>query len=114
MSGFWKGLFKKITIHLYISTMFHPETDGSSERSNKTVIEAVRYYISVRQYDWSEYLIYVELAMNNSMNTTTGMTPTELLYGIALRLIPYPANTQSDFPAVVEFLERIDEAVALA
>jgi hypothetical protein len=47
------------------------------------------------------------------MNTTTGMTPTELLYGIALHLISYPANIQSDFPTVVEFLERIDEAVAL-
>jgi hypothetical protein len=39
------------------------------------------------------------------------MTPTELLYGTSLRLIPHPANTHSDFPAVVEFLERIDEAV---
>jgi hypothetical protein len=93
--------------------MFHPEMDGSSERSNKTVIEAVRHYVSVRQYDWSEYLIYIELAMNNSMNMTTGMIPTELLYGITLHLIPHPANTQSDFPAVIEFLERIDEAVTL-
>jgi hypothetical protein len=47
------------------------------------------------------------------MNTTTGMTPTELLYDTALHLISYPANTQSDFPVVVEFLERIDESVAL-
>jgi hypothetical protein len=94
--------------------MYHPETDGSSERSNKTVIEAIRYYVGVRQHDWSEYLIYIELAMNNSINTTTGMTPTELLYGIALHLIPHPANTQSDFPAIAEFLERIDESVTLA
>ena len=51
--------------------------------------------------------------MNNSVNATTGMTPTELLYGTALRLIPHPANAHSKFPVVTEFLERIDESVKL-
>ena len=50
-SGFWKGLFKKIAVHLRMSTAFHSETDESSERSNKTVIKAVRHYVSVRQHD---------------------------------------------------------------
>jgi hypothetical protein len=113
-SGFWKELFKKIDVHLRMSTSFHPETDGSSERSNKTAIESVRHYVSARQHDWSEHLIHVELAMNNSVNATTGMTPTELLYGTPVRLVPHPANTLSEFPAVTEFLERIDESVALA
>jgi hypothetical protein len=101
-------------MHLRISTVFHPETDGSSEYSNKTVIEAVRYYVSVRQHDWSEYLIHIELAMNNSVNATTEMTPTELLYGTSLHLVPHLVNTYSEFPAVTEFLERIDEAVTHA
>jgi uncharacterized protein YuzE len=113
-SGFWKELFRKIAVHLRMSTSFHPETDGSSERSNKTAIESIRHYVSVRQHDWSEHLIHVELAMNNSVNATTGMTPTELLYGTPIRLVPHPVNTLSEFPAVTEFLERIDEAVALA
>ena len=50
-SGFWKELFKKIAVHLRMSTSFHPETDGSSERSNKTAIESIRHYVSVRQHD---------------------------------------------------------------
>jgi hypothetical protein len=50
-SEFWKELFKKIAVHLCMLTAFHPETDESSERSNKTVIEAVRHYVSVRQHD---------------------------------------------------------------
>jgi hypothetical protein len=48
------------------------------------------------------------------MNATIEMTPTELLYGTSLRLIPHPANTQSEFPAVTEFLEHIDQSVRLA
>jgi hypothetical protein len=86
-SGFWKELFRKITVHLRMSTSFHPETDGSSARSNKTAIESVPHYVSVRQHDWSEHLIHVELAMNNSVNATTGMTPTELLYGTVMNVV---------------------------
>jgi hypothetical protein len=48
------------------------------------------------------------------MNATIEMTPTELLYEISLYLIPHPANTQSEFPAVTEFLEHIDQSVRLA
>ena len=40
-SGFWKEIFRKIAVHLRMSTSFHPETDGSSEPSNKTAIESV-------------------------------------------------------------------------
>jgi len=114
VSRFWQELFKKLNVHLRMSTAFHPETDGSSERSNKTAIEALRHYVNTRQNDWSEHLIHVEMAMNNSINATTGKSPTELLYGIHLRLIPYPADASSAIPAVMDFLERINESVQLA
>ena len=44
VSRFWQKLFKKLNVHLHMSTAFHPETDGSSERSNKTAIEALWHY----------------------------------------------------------------------
>ena len=46
VSQFWQELFKKLNVHLRMSTAFHPETDGSSERSNKTAIEALRHYVN--------------------------------------------------------------------
>src|SRR5436190_6970010 len=58
-----------------MSTSFHPETDGSSQRSNKTMIESLRHYVNLRQSDWADHLIHVEAAMNNSVNATTGKTP---------------------------------------
>jgi transposase InsO family protein len=80
-SGFWKELHKRIRVDLRMSTSYHPETDGSSERSNKTMIEALRHYVNLRHSDWADHLIHVEAAMNNSVNATTGKTPTELVYG---------------------------------
>jgi hypothetical protein len=48
------------------------------------------------------------------MNATIEITSTELLYEISLYLIPHPANMQSEFPAVTELLEHIDQSIRLA
>src|SRR5262245_25476247 len=96
MSHFWKHLMKKLDIHLRMSTAYHPETDGSSERSNKTAIESLQQYVNVRQTDWANHLIHIEMAMNNSTNATTTKTPTELLYGVPIRLIPAPIDSKSE------------------
>src|SRR5205814_10559152 len=98
-----------------MSTTAHPETDGASERSNKTAIEALRSYVNRRQTDWMDHLIHVETAMNNSINATTKMTPTQLLFGTSIRLFPsFRPKVDTHVPAVAEFIERINESVAIA
>ena len=77
-SNFWKELHKRIKVSLRMSTSYHPETDGSSERSNKTVIESLRHYVNRRQTDWADHLIHIETAINNSVNATMKYTPTEM------------------------------------
>jgi hypothetical protein len=111
---FWRELHHRVGIQLRMSTAYHPETDGSSERSNKTAIEALRHYTNARQSDWMDHLIHVETAMNNSVNATTGLTPNELVFGAPLRLFPTPSLEQSDVPAVSEFLERIKTSIGIA
>ena len=116
-SGFWKELHKRIRVDLRMSTSFHPETDGSSERSNKTMIEALRHYVNLRQSDWVDHLIHVEAAMNNSVNATTGKSPTEMVYGTPLRLFPSPrdlAKPNIDIPAVSDYIQRIQDNIAFA
>ena len=46
-------------IKLQTSTAYHPETDGSSERSNRTAIQGLRNYVNRRQTDWADHLIHV-------------------------------------------------------
>jgi hypothetical protein len=41
ISKFWKALCKMTGIHLKMSSAYHPETDGSSERSNKTIVQSL-------------------------------------------------------------------------
>jgi hypothetical protein len=116
-SHFWKELHKRTNISLRMSTSFHPETDGSSERSNKTMIEAVRHYVNRQHTDWADHLIHIEAAMNNSVNATAGKTPTEMVYGAPLRLFPSArdlAKPTQDVPAVSDYIQRIQDYVAIA
>jgi len=116
-SNFWKELHKRIKISLRMSTSFHPETDGSSERSNKTMIEALRHYVNLKHTNWTDYLIHVEAAMNNSVNATTRKTPTEMVYGTTLRLFPSPrdlAKPDHDVPAATDYIQRIQDYIAIA
>src|SRR5204862_7123337 len=109
-SKFWKELHKRIRVHLRMSTSYHPETDGSSERSNKTMIESLRHYVNLRQSDWADHLIHMETAMNNSVNATTGKTPTELVYGTTVRLLTSPshlAKTNLDIYAILDYILNI-------
>ena len=54
--------------------------------------------------------------MNNSINATTKMTPTQLLFGTSIRLFPSfrPKVTDTHVPAVTAFIERIHESVTIA
>ena len=113
-SKFWKELFKKSKVQLRMSTAYHPETDGASERSNKTFIEALRLYVNVRQSDWAKHLMHVEIVMNNSVNATTGKAPNELLYGTTVRLFPTVNPNSTNVPAVADYIERIQESIAIA
>ena len=58
--------------------------------------------------------MHVKMAMNNSINATTGKSPMELLYGIHVRSIPHSADTCSIISTVTEFLEKIDKSIQVA
>jgi hypothetical protein len=87
VSCFWKALMKLSGIKHKMSTAFHPQTDGSSERSNKTVIQALRFHVEHNQAGWAKALPKVRFDMMNTINASTGFTPFMLKLAHASRLI---------------------------
>ena len=53
VSRFWKALHKLTGVKLKLSTAYHPEMDGASERTNKTVNQALRYHVERNQLGWA-------------------------------------------------------------
>jgi hypothetical protein len=74
-SDFWIELQRALQTHLNMSSAGHAQTDGQTERANRTVIEILRAYISPHHDDWDQHLVAAEFAYNNSVNATTGFTP---------------------------------------
>ena len=50
-----------------MTSSYHPQSNGGSEKFNKTLMEALPSYVSARQDDWDTYLVYIEFAYNNSV-----------------------------------------------
>ena len=71
----WKALYQQPRINVKLSTAFHPETDGQTERANQDVERYLRTYCSYMQDDWVRLLPIAEFADNNSEASTTGITP---------------------------------------
>jgi len=61
-----------------MSTAFYPQTDGQTERMNRTLEEMLRAYSVYKQDTWDEYLPAAEFAYNNSKQASTRFTPFEL------------------------------------
>ncbi|KAJ3474501.1 hypothetical protein NLI96_g12422 [Meripilus lineatus] len=71
-----------------MSSSYHPQTDGSSERTNKTVIQALQFHVSRHQKDWVRSLPKVRFDIMSSVNASTGLAPFQLHIGCLPRLIP--------------------------
>ena len=52
LSKFWAELHKLTGVKLKLSSSYHPETNGSSERSNKTIAQCIRYHVRPNQKGW--------------------------------------------------------------
>ena len=97
MSRFWKTLHALTGVKLKMSTSYHPETDGSSERTNKTVIQCIRFAVERDQLGWVKSLPKIRFDIMNTMNRSTGFTPFQLRFGRSPRVLPplFPSDNHS-------------------
>ncbi|KAG0159950.1 hypothetical protein PDIDSM_7477 [Penicillium digitatum] len=65
VAQFWKHLTKRLRITNLLSTAYHPETDGQTERANAVLEQYLRAYVSYLQDDWSEWLPLAEFTANS-------------------------------------------------
>jgi hypothetical protein len=84
----WTTLHKLTSIKLKMSTSYHPETNGSSEGTNKMVNQAIRYHIDNNQKGWLAKFPRIWFTMMNTVNASTGFSGFQLKTGKSLRIIP--------------------------
>ena len=80
MSQFWKHFTQVLQIQRKVSTAYHPQTDGQTERVNQIMEDMLRHFVNNDQTNWDELLGLVEFAINNSFQDSVKATPFQLNY----------------------------------
>ncbi|KAD5508133.1 hypothetical protein E3N88_15836 [Mikania micrantha] len=80
-SHFWKSVHKALGTRLDMSTAYHPQTDGQSERTIQTLEDMLRACVIDFGNSWETHLPLVEFSYNNSYHTSIQAAPFEALYG---------------------------------
>ena len=107
-SHFGKALTKHLRIQQNLSTASHPQTDGLSEWKNQWVEQYLRLVTGGQPKDWSDWLAIATAVHNNWKNSTTGLSPNQILLGMEPMLHPsehYGMNNE----AVERRVERMEE-----
>ncbi|MBW0558095.1 hypothetical protein O181_097810 [Austropuccinia psidii MF-1] len=81
VSSFWTNLCQQLNISRELSTAYHPETDGQTERVNQKLEQYLLMYVSYHQDDWNTWLPLAEFAYNNSDHSSTKQSPFFTVYG---------------------------------
>lgn len=63
------------------TTAYHPQTNGLTERLNKTITDMMAMYVDVEHRTWDEVLPFVTFAYNTAVQETTGFSPFQLVHG---------------------------------
>ena len=80
-SRLWANLMYAFRIERKLSTAFHPQTDGQTERQNSVLEQYLRSYINWEQDDWASLLPLAEFAYNSAEQASTKKAPFEVVYG---------------------------------
>jgi hypothetical protein len=81
VSEFWTALWERFGSKLKLSTAYHPQTDGQTERMNRTVEQMLRAYCLNEPDRWKEHLPAIQFAYNASINASSKVSPHYVLFG---------------------------------
>lgn len=111
-SKFWRETHRLLGTKLLMSTAFHPQTDGASERMIRTITQILRAAVAPDQLNWVEKLPMVEFAINSSVSASTGFAPFDLNYGYLPTMGgPMPS---SPYNGVRQFVQQARDNLVLA
>ncbi|KAJ9519230.1 hypothetical protein QJQ45_017890 [Haematococcus lacustris] len=110
---FWAEVTKLLQVQVNLSSAYHPETDGQTERVNRVIEEMLRHFIRPDQRDWAEYLPLVEFAINNAWQESVRSTPFYLNYGYHPRLAEL-LDLPQKVPQAHDFVKGMKTAVEQA
>ncbi|KAJ3550669.1 hypothetical protein NMY22_g303 [Coprinellus aureogranulatus] len=121
-SQFTRSLLRRLGIDSNLTTAYHPQANGQTERANQEVEKYLRLYASRRQDDWDQHLPMAEFVVNSRVHSAHSRSPFEVIYGhlphfnipvapkLGIRGIDERLQQLQDVRKEVEAALRVDKA----
>ncbi|KAK3551338.1 hypothetical protein QTP70_015018 [Hemibagrus guttatus] len=98
-SRVWRAFFKCLGVTISLSSGYHTQTNGQTERKIQEIGRFLRTFCHSHQEFWSQFLSWAEYTQNSLRQSTTGLTPFQCVLGYQPPLFPWDGEP-SDIPAV--------------
>jgi hypothetical protein len=105
----WETFNHYLNARRVLTSAYHPETDGQTERQNQTLEQYLRIYCTLEQDDWAMWISIAEFAYNDSIHATTGITPFQANQGSDPRSADWPGMALGDgeSPMAVDLASKV-------
>jgi len=103
-----RELNEMLGIKSKLSTAFHPQTDGQTERVNQELEQYLRMFIDDRQEQWPEWLGTAEFTYNNKAHSSTRMLPFKANHRQDPRM-GFETRKKGKYAGAEKFIEKMKE-----
>jgi hypothetical protein len=107
-SAFARELARILHYDVRLSTAYHPQTNGQTERANQEIETYLRIFCTNKPHDWSKFLTSAEFVHNSVPHSSTKVSPFSLILGYEPRA--YPPLGKSFLPALETRLSSLEAA----
>uniref|UniRef100_A0A8C6Q7R4 Gypsy retrotransposon integrase-like protein 1 n=1 Tax=Nothobranchius furzeri TaxID=105023 RepID=A0A8C6Q7R4_NOTFU len=105
MSRFWKAFCRLVGASSSLSSGYHLQTNGQTERANQQLGWYLRCFASSQPTTWPKYLLWAEMSHNLHISLATGLSPFELCYGYQPPLFHHQ-EPETEVPAAQTLVRR--------
>lgn len=105
-SQIWQELFRLSGTELRMSSAYHPQSDGQTERVNQCVEAYLRCFIQACLAQWSQWLAQAEFWYNTNFHSAINKTPFEVLYGNTPRHFGIQGADSCEIPDLEKWLKE--------
>jgi transposase InsO family protein len=103
-SQLWKHLFSLAGVSQQMSSAYHPQSDGQTERVNQCMETFLRCFVSACPHKWCQWIYLAEYWYNCSLHSFVGYSPFEVLYGYQPKHFGIDAQVVCPVPALADWI----------
>ena len=108
-SNVWQELMKLLGSNIHMSTAYHPESDGQTERLNQCLEQYLRCMCFLKPKTWFQWISLAEWWYNTSYHSAIGMTPFQALYGYIPPGFIWDASSLAKVSTVEDLLKEREQ-----